>query len=50
MLLNKNDLLLLAEHLIEDIKRIENIETLIDINVFEIIPKPDIKILKKSIT
>lgn len=50
MLLNKNDLLLLAEHLIEDIKRIENIETLIDINVFEIIPKPDIKILTKSIT
>lgn len=49
MLLNKNDLLLLAQQLIEDIKKIENIETLIDINIFEIIPKPDIKTLTKKV-
>lgn len=49
MLLNKNDLLVIAQQLIEDIKKIDNIETLIDINIFEIIPKPDIKTLTKNI-
>lgn len=41
MLSNKKYLLKIAQKLIEDIKKIDNIETILDINTFEIIPNPD---------
>ena len=43
----KNDLLILAKELIEEIKRIENIESIIDLTALDIIPKSYIKSLKK---
>ena len=42
-LLSKPILLKIAQELIEEIKDIENIETILDLSVFDIIPKPDSK-------
>lgn len=48
MLLNKDSLLEMAQDLIEDIKGIKNIETIIDLKVFEIIPVPGAKELLRE--
>ncbi len=40
---NKEPLLEMAQELIREIKDIENIETILDLSVFEIIPVPDSK-------
>ena len=39
----KNALLEMAQKLIEEIKGIENIETILDLSAFDIIPKPEVK-------
>ncbi len=40
---NKEPLLEMAQELIEEIKNIDNIETIVDLSVFDIIPKPEVK-------
>lgn len=41
MLLNKSALLAIAQELIEEIKNIENIETILNLSTFEVVPGPD---------
>ncbi len=43
VLKNKEPLLEMAQELIEEIKNIDNIETILDLSVFDIIPKPEVK-------